>query len=567
MKYVFLIVFAVFVLLAVLFLRQKKMGRCPFCAIKKIFVPRKATIDLTQFEDYRAPLQKPVMGWSSWNTFRQGINEDIILETATAMEKSGLKDAGYEYINVDDCWQSSLRDINGRLQADFSAFASGIPSLVKKVNEKGLKLGLYTSNGELTCEDLPASLGREDSDAATLAEWGCEFFKYDFCHNKLDSGIAPAIERLDFSAIGEKPFASVSCADVKYFGMAKPIKDKRLKSGEAIGFLSHGSGKISFVINADKAGEYVLTVNYRKRKVKKPPYLLVKTGGKFFEVLFPVANAFTPQGRAQAVIELEKGENEIEISNPIVNRSDAAFLQYLRMGKALKKASEGKKPIVFSICEWGFNRPYIWGKKAGNMWRTTPDIKEKWSSIVAIYSHNIKLWKYACAGHYNDPDMLEVGNGNLTDDENRAHFSLWCMMAAPLILGNDIRTFVDENGQPAKGNRTLEIVTNKALIDIDSDALAKPAKRVKHGRADVIARPLCDGDIALCFFNKYGPKKNVSFSLKSLENDPYFGAKDTTEFEATELWTGEKISGKIISASVPKHSVKVYKLHPKKLTP
>ncbi len=542
------------------FFRQKKFGRCPLCAMKKIAVPRKATVNLDEFEDYCAPLKKPVMGWSSWNTFMQRIDEDIILEAADAMVKSGLHDAGYEYINVDDCWQSTLRDINGRLQADFSTFPSGIPALVKQVNEKGLKLGLYTSNGELTCEDLPASLGREDSDAATLAEWGCEFFKYDFCHNKLDSGIAPAIERLDFSAYGEKPFLSITPDDVSCFGMARQIKDKRLKSGKAIGYLSHGAGKISFKVNAERAGEYVLSVNYRKRKVRKPPYLLVKIGSKFFEVLFPAANAFTPIGRAQTIIELEEGENEIEISNPIVNRSDAAFLQYLRMGKALKKASEGKKPIVFSICEWGFNRPYLWGAKAGNMWRTTPDIRDKWSSIRWIYSHNIKLWKYASAGHYNDPDMLEVGNGDLTDEENRSHFSLWCMMAAPLVLGNDIRKFVDENGAPIKDNRTLQIVTNKELIAIDGDALAKPAKRVKRGGADIIARPLENGDIALCFFNKRGGKKKVAFNLTSLKGDDYFGIKSATAFEGCELWSGEKVRGNTIAATVPKHSVKVYRI-------
>lgn len=564
MKTTLYILLGILIILATLFiwwfLGQIKKGRCPLCAMKKIVIPRKVTIDLTQFEDYPAPLKKPLMGWSSWNTFRQNINEDIILETADAMVKSGLKEAGYEYINVDDCWQSSLRDVNGRLQADFSAFPSGIPALVKQVNDKGLRLGLYTSNGELTCEDLPASLGREDSDAQTLAEWGCEFFKYDFCHNKLDSGIAPAIESLEFSALGEKPLAVITPDDVKYFGMAKPIRDKRLESGKAIGYLSHGAGKVSFKITAEKSGEYVLTVNYRKRKVKKAPYLLVKIGGEFFEVLFPVANAFTAQGRAQAIIKLQQGENEIEISNPIVNRSDSAFLQYLRMGKALKNAAAGKKPIVFSICEWGFNRPYIWGAKAGNMWRTTPDIREKWWSILSIYSHNIKLWKYASAGHFNDPDMLEVGNGKLTDAENKSHFSLWCMMAAPLVLGNDIRKFVDEKGEPEKDNRTLGIVTNKELINIDGDSLAKPAKRVKKGRADVIARPLANGDIALCFFNKYGGAKKLSFNLKSLEKDDYFGIKNAKSFEATELWSGEKQSGEKISATVPKHSVKVYRI-------
>ena len=165
----FLIVFAAILLAAFIiwFFVTKARGRCPFCAMKRLFFIRKITLDVTQFEDYAVPLEKPIMGWSSWNTFAQNINENIILESAEAMAQSGLKDAGYTYINIDDCWQSSLRDLNGRLQPDFSAFPSGMGALIQKVNEKGLKVGLYTSNGALTCEDLPASLGNEDTDAAS----------------------------------------------------------------------------------------------------------------------------------------------------------------------------------------------------------------------------------------------------------------------------------------------------------------------------------------------------------------------------------------------------------------
>ena len=136
----------------------------------------------------------PPMGWSSWNTFRNRIDEKLILETAEAMKASGLADAGYQYVNLDDCWQSSMRDENGRLQGDFANFPSGIPALVKSINELGLKLGIYSSNGSLTCEDLPASLGNEAIDADTFAEWGVEYFKYDFCHNVPIPMRAPYIE-------------------------------------------------------------------------------------------------------------------------------------------------------------------------------------------------------------------------------------------------------------------------------------------------------------------------------------------------------------------------------------
>ena len=558
----FLICFAACVSAAFLiwFFVTKAKGRCPFCAIKRLFKIRKITLDAEDFEDYCAPLEKPIMGWSSWNTFAQNIHEDIILESATAMVQSGLKDAGYTYINIDDCWQSSLRDLNGRLQPDFSAFPSGMSALIQKINAKGLKVGLYTSNGALTCEDLPASLGNEDTDAASLAEWGAEFFKYDFCHHKVESGVAPVIECMEFSRKGEKPFCIITPEDVHYTGMGRTVKDKRLKSGKGMGFLSHNAGKAHFTVHAAQSGEYILTVCYRKRQVKKAPYLLLKGGEKYFEVLLPLVKGLTPFGRVQAVIELEAGENTMEIGNPIVSFADAAFLQYRRMGLALKKATEGKKPIVYSICEWGMSRPYFWGRKAGNMWRTTPDIRATWSSILHIYSHNIRLWKYANRGHYNDPDMLEVGNGSLTEEENKAHFALWCMMAAPLVLGNDIRKFVGADGLPDRNNPILHIVTDKDLIAIDADSLAKPAKRVKYGRADVLARPLANGDIALCFFNKRGGAKTVRFDLQKLCNDAYFGLKEKQTFTAQEL-SGDKItSGNIVTAAVPKHGVKVYRI-------
>ena len=160
----------------------KKKDICPKCEIKKVLA--KTKIHYTKDEMYNngAGLTPP-MGWSSWNLFRNKISEELIYETAKAMKDSGLLDCGYRFVNLDDCWQSSSRDENGRLQGDLVTFPSGIKALVEKVNALGLKLGIYSSNGTLTCEDLPASLGYEAVDADTFAEWGIEYFKYDFCHN------------------------------------------------------------------------------------------------------------------------------------------------------------------------------------------------------------------------------------------------------------------------------------------------------------------------------------------------------------------------------------------------
>ena len=177
------------------FVSYIKSGKCPVCALKKIIKPTKVTMDIESMPPYASgAAATPPMGWSSWNTFRQNISEEIILSTAVAMRKTGLYDAGYKYINLDDCWQSSMRDKNGRLQGDLEKFPSGISHLISQINQLGMKVGLYSSNGTLTCEDLPASLGTEVLDAKTIAEWGCEFFKYDFCHHKNISGEAPMIE-------------------------------------------------------------------------------------------------------------------------------------------------------------------------------------------------------------------------------------------------------------------------------------------------------------------------------------------------------------------------------------
>ncbi|MDE6723408.1 MAG: hypothetical protein K2J55_04350, partial [Eubacterium sp.] len=159
------------------------------------------------------------------------------------------------------------------------------------------------------------------------------------------------------------------------------------------------------------------------------------------------------------------------------------------------------------------------------------------------------------------PDMLEVGNGKLTEDENKAHFALWCMMAAPLVLGNDIRNFVNEDGTAIENHPVLNIVTNRDLIAIDQDPLGKAAKRVKKvSGIDVLARPLSNGDTALCFFNTSGKAKGLSFDLNELAEDDYLGFEAHSSYNVHELWSDERFSATILSASMPKHGVKVYRI-------
>ena len=549
----------------------RSRGKCPICALQKITKPTKVTIDTDSEEPYsNGAALTPPMGWSSWNTFRQNISEDLILSTAEAMKKTGLLEAGYQYINLDDCWQSSLRDANGRLQGDLEKFPNGIPHLISQINQMGMKVGLYTSNGTATCEDLPASLGKEVLDAQTFAEWGCEFFKYDFCHHKIISGEAPVIEAIEISTPGSKAELTLYPEDAELSGRARVLNIKRLPSGKGIGLLNHGAGTATFrpVVNFD--GQYVLTLLIYKQFARREKYLQVIVNGETYEVFFPTSNGFSATGRTQLIVRLKGGANEIVLRNPIATAADSSYVQYRRMGKALKDATRRvslergtrEKPIVFSLCEWGTAHPWHWGAKAGNMWRTTHDITTNWTVINYIYERTLRLYQHAGPGAWNDPDMLEVGNGKLTDDENRTHFSLWCMLAAPLILGNDLRLMLSSDGEANPDNPVLKTVTNKSLILIDQDPLGKPAKRIKkmHG-IDIIARPLANGDIALCFYNAGSHVKGLSFDINELSTDDYLNFNaPAASYQVHELWSDERFAAKTISVSLQKHACKVFRI-------
>ena len=538
---------------------MKRNNMCPFCYIRSLFIKKKPTSVNPDLKDFSNGVAlTPPMGWSSWNTFRNRINEKLILETAQAMKDNGLIEAGYKYVNLDDCWQSSLRDENGELVGDYETFPSGIESLAKKVNSMGLKLGAYTSNGTLTCEDLPASLGREQYDAYTLAKWGIEYFKYDYCHHIPVSKYAPLVYSISISQFDGHPI-EYSVHNAVLGGLARFMTDTKLPSGSYVSGLDANLGSITYNnIEVDEDGEYVLTVNIKKHG-NYEKYLVAKINDdKQYEILFPPQKRFNVTARFQVIVTLKAGKNTIKLFNPVTSDADSEMYQYLRMGNALKTATarvakerkEKEKPIVFSICEWGWGKPYNWGAKAGNLWRTTPDIRPWWWWIKLIYEHNVKLYKYASKGHYNDPDMLEVGNGKLTYNQNVSHFSLWCMMNSPLILGNDLRTMSD---------KVKEIVTNTNLIAIDQDSLAKQAKRVKKGTVDVLAKPLADGSTALCFFNKSSHGANVKFNLNTLCKDEYVAMKQSSHYTLHNQWAYETLeSDGTVKITLEKHQTKVY---------
>lgn len=371
--------------------------------MKKLLITIFALIVGWQLMAQKYDLAKtPPMGWNSWNKFACDINEDLIRQTADAMVTSGMKDAGYEYINIDDCWHGQ-RDSLGFIHPDAVRFPSGMKALADYVHSKGLKLGIYSDAGTLTCGGKPGSRGHEYQDAITYAKWGIDYLKYDWCN----------------------------------------------------------------------------------------------TGGL---------------------------------------KADEA---YKTMRDALYKAG---RPILFSICEWGDNKPELWAPAIGHCWRTTGDICNyfdceqgfgDWSKfgVLQILDKQQGLRLYAGPGHWNDPDMLEVGNG-MPVNEDRAHFSLWCMLAAPLISGNDIRSMSRE---------TLEILTNKEVIAIDQDPLGVQCfKQLDFGDLEIYVKPLVNNELAVCFLNRGTTPQKLEHTWKY--NSVYDGvSKLNYEFQkdvykVRDLW-------------------------------
>src|SRR5574344_1642087 len=375
----------------------------------------------------------PQMGWNSWNKFQGNINEDLIKGIADAMVSSGLRDAGYVYLNLDDCWHGK-RDKDGFIQSDPKSFPSGIKALAEYVHSKGLKLGIYSDAGSRTCAGRPGSLGHEYQDALQYARWDVDYLKYDWCN-------AP---------------------------------------------------------NVNPIGAYSL------------------------------------------------------------------------MRDALHAAG---RPILFSICEWGSNNPWKWARDVGHSWRTTTDIHCMFDSIVnyngwkpycvmQCIHKNDTLRRYAGKGHWNDPDMLEVGNG-MTVNEDRAHFTMWCMMAAPLILGNDLRDMSKE---------TLDIIKNKEVIAIDQDPLGIQGLRLKNENGlQYWFKPLLDGAWAFCLLNSSDKDVKVVLDWSTLEvNDELSNRKTdfaNITYSAKDLWKAKAQPFKTTkkrTVTVPTHDVIAYRLTPVK---
>jgi alpha-galactosidase len=357
------------------------------------------------------------MGWNSWNTFQCNMDEALIKGVADTMVSSGMQTAGYQYVNLDDCWMNG-RDANGVLRWNTTKFPSGIPALATYIHGKGLKFGIYESAASATCVGIyggispsvaVGSLGHEAQDAATFASWGVDFLKYDLC-----------------------------------------------------------------------------------------------TGDR----------------------------------NSIV-----------KMGTSLRA---GSRPILYSINP-GNGQNDLDPPKAGwdmlnvaNIWRIGFDIAANWAAVIRLIDANAPLFSYAGPGHFNDPDMLEVGKlANATEDG--AHFSMWAMMAAPLIAGNDIR---------AMSTATHDILTNTEVIAVDQDPLGKQGTPIGQSTTLAIWSKQLSGSktYAVALFNRTGSAANITVTWSTLGISGSATVRD--------LWAKQDLGSMATqyTANVPSHGVVMLKV-------
>ena len=358
----------------------------------------------------------PPMGWNSWNVFHENINEKQIQEIADAMVSSGLKDAGYIYLNLDDNWMDTKRDANGNLQNNPNSFPSGMKAIADYVHDKGLKFGLYGDRGKRTChhynnnwESESGSYGREEQDAKKLAEWGVDYWKYDNCD-----------------------------------------------------------------------------------------------------------------------------------SDPSTQEED-----YTRMSNALRNSG---RDIVFSICMWEYKD---WMPKIANLWRTTFDIGPEWIStswyrgVYEIIDANNKYWQIAKPGHWNDPDMLEVGNSGLTYEEQKSQMTMWSIMAAPIMISSDVRKM---------SNETKELYLNKDMIAINQDSLGVQGHRISdvNGK-QVWTKPLQNGDVAVALLNNNSSTQTVECTFADI------GVEG--EVDVRDAWQKKDLGPRTsVSVELPAHGSALLRL-------
>ncbi|KAL9087956.1 MAG: hypothetical protein Q9159_003398 [Coniocarpon cinnabarinum] len=365
----------------------------------------------------------PQMGWDNWNAFGCSINESLVLNTAQTMVDYGLRDLGYNYVVIDDCW-SEGRNSSGYLVANTQTFPHGMGYVADQLHSMGMKLGMYSSAGIYTCGKYPASLGYEQKDADFFASNGVDYLKYDNCYNQGQSGTA-----------------------------------------------------------------------------------------------------------------------------------QISFNRYQVMSQALNNTG---RPIVYSMCSWGQDQPWDWAYTIANADRMSGDIYDSFNrpdancpcttnpcswpgfhcSVMNIIEKMSPITSRTQSGYFNDMDMLEIGNGGQDDNEYVTHFSMWAMLASPLIMGTDITQISPQN---------LAIYANPAVIAINQDPSASAGSRVWKYNCDMIdqygncdyqlwVRGLDNGDYALAMINNANGSLNMNASLSDVFYLNAHAGTATTPPQLKEAW-------------------------------
>ena len=484
------------------------------------------------------------MGWDDWNHFGCHVDESLVRQTADAMVRSGMKALGYDYVIVDDCWLARGRDKNGDLQPDPAKFPHGMRALADYVHHRGLKLGLYEDVGTSTCAGYPGSFGYEARDAARFAAWGVDYLKYDFCTHPLLNW-APDFDKISLS--DQHVFKATYEADSPSNTVTSPARRTpcpACASHYKVGHVGDAAGVLQFnIAGVPASGRYELTIYYTNGSSMRIASMRVN-GGATLEIPFRSSGGWYTVATTTVPVTLSAGNNTIAFSNPMTRVDNARFL-YQRIHDALVRTG---RSIVLSICDPNRKtEPWTWGARIGNLWRTTEDIRDTWASMAHILDQQAGLAPYAGPGHWNDPDMLEVGNGGLNDAEYRAQFSLWSILSAPLIAGNDLRTM---------SRATREILTNRDVIAVDQDPAGVEGTRIMtDGQWEAWSRPLANGDHAVLFLNRSNRQALIKVNTWQL------GLDDNQPYQVRDLWSHRESSVRgVLGAAVSAHSVVMFRV-------
>ncbi len=447
----------------------------------------------------------PPMGWNSWNCFNVHIDEGKIRGAADAMVATGLIDHGWTYINMDDRWEGT-REAAGNIRS--SDQIPDMKALADYIHGKGLKIGLYSSPGPRTCAGAVGSYEHEDQDAATYAGWGMDYLKYDWCSY---GGIAAVIQ--------EERYAALLPAD-------KVEELKALAAEKAVlGMRRYGHDALSLPQTDELKAAEAKSANLDKQHI----VARLKEVSAAIGALHAEARTIAPDKAAGIDVEIDKEP-------------------YRKMRASLDKVN---RDIVFSFCQYGMGNVWEWGAETGgNLWRTTGDISANWPSVESHGFGQNGLQKWAAPGHWNDPDMLEAGNGNLTPDENYTHMTLWCMLSAPLLIGCDM---------PKMSPFIVSLFSNDEVLAVNQDALGRQGWRARQdGQTEVWMKPLAGGSLAVAFFNRGDSPADVSVQWADL--------KLTGPQAVRDLWrqkdAGVQQAG--YSAHVAPHGAELFKVQPEK---